>query len=279
VDRRHREAPQLEVRLLHAGIGDDVHPQSRAQVVVLAVEKAPATVEHVVHGHDRCGSQRRVVCLGGQGVGRLGANLVEHLRVPGSRGARQQRAPQLLLVELGRATNRAQVELEVLGVLRQRFFEVFYAHLASSVDLMRSGLNQADCLSSSVASSVGSPLRQLQAHSSSDCRASRTRSTSSTLRPTEPAVTETNWISLLGSTRKVARSATPSALSTPVLRLSSRLMSESIGKGNFLRSSCCARQLKCTNSLSIDTPSTCASRSSNSSLSLPNAAISVGHTK
>ncbi|CNK69491.1 Uncharacterised protein [Mycobacterium tuberculosis] len=56
-------------------------------------------------------------------------------------------------------------------------------------------------------------------------------------------------------------------------------MSESIGKGSFLRSSCCARHWKCTNSLSIDTPRICASRSSNSSFSLPNAAISVGHTK
>ncbi len=56
-------------------------------------------------------------------------------------------------------------------------------------------------------------------------------------------------------------------------------MSESIGNGNFFRSSCCARQLKCTNSLSIETPRTWASRSANSSLSLPNAAISVGHTK
>ncbi|COZ26208.1 Uncharacterised protein [Mycobacterium tuberculosis] len=98
------------------------------------------------------------------------------------------------------------------------------------------------------------------------------------MRPTEPAVAETNWISLLGSTIKVTRSATPSALRTPAAWLSSRLMSESIGKGNVLRSLCCARHWKCANSLSIETPRIWASRSSNSSLSLLNAAISVGHT-
>src|ERR1700733_15248515 len=81
--------------------------------------------------------------------------------------------------------------------------------------LIRSS-DQADALSSSPASSVRSPLRQLHAPNSSDCRASSTRSTSSTLRPTEPAVTETNWISLLGSTMFVTRSATPSLLSAPV---------------------------------------------------------------
>ena len=38
-------------------------------------------------------------------------------------------------------------------------------------------------------------------------------------------------------------------------------------------------QAKCTNSLSVLPPRTCASRSANSRLSLPNAAISVGQTK
>ena len=39
------------------------------------------------------------------------------------------------------------------------------------------------------------------------------------------------------------------------------------------------RQARCTNSESVLTPSTCASRASNSLLSLPKPAISVGHTK
>src|ERR1700755_3407873 len=58
VDRRHREGPQLEIRFVHTRVADDVHPETRAQVVVLAVEEAAAAVEHVVHAHDRRGAQR-----------------------------------------------------------------------------------------------------------------------------------------------------------------------------------------------------------------------------
>src|SRR3982751_7123802 len=65
----------------------------------------------------------------------------------------------------------------------------------------------------------------------------------------------------------------------PSSAVSSRLMSESIGNGRFLSSSLVLRQAWCTYSLSVDTPSSCASRALNSLSSLPNAAISVGHTK
>src|SRR4249920_2885381 len=59
----------------------------------------------------------------------------------------------------------------------------------------------------------------------------------------------------------------------------SRLMSDSIGNGSVFSSSLVLRQAWCTYSLSVDTPSSCASRALNSLSSLPKAAISVGHTK
>ena len=56
-------------------------------------------------------------------------------------------------------------------------------------------------------------------------------------------------------------------------------MSDSIGNGRLRSSSLSLRQARCTNSLSMLTPNTCAPRSANSRLSLPKAAISVGQTK
>src|SRR5882724_9981150 len=64
----------------------------------------------------------------------------------------------------------------------------------------------------------------------------------------------------------------------PSCVVNSRLMSASIGKGRFFNSSLSRRQARCTNSLSMLTPRICASRALNSLSSLPNAAISVGHT-
>src|SRR5690606_35668678 len=49
--------------------------------------------------------------------------------------------------------------------------------------------------------------------------------------------------------------------------------------GRSFSSSFSLRQARWTNSLSIETPSNCASRALNSLSSLPKAAISVGHTK
>lgn len=81
-----------------------------------------------------------------------------------------------------------------------------------------------------------------------------------TFRPTEPAVTMENWISLLGSTMNVARWATPSAVRMPSDSHSSRLTSAIIGNGISRRSGWSLRQAKWTNSLSTDAPSTWASR-------------------
>src|SRR5579862_7656855 len=60
---------------------------------------------------------------------------------------------------------------------------------------------------------------------------------------------------------------------------SSRLTSASIGNGSERSSSFSRRQARCTYSLSMLAPSTCASRARNSFSSLPKAAISVGQTK
>ena len=106
-----------------------------------------------------------------------------------------------------------------------------------------------------------------------------TRRTSSTFRPTESEVIETYWMTLPGSITKVARSAVPSARLTPQATMRSRLVSASMGKGTVFRSSFWARHWKWQNSLSPETPRICTSRSSNSPLSLPKAAISVGQTK
>ncbi|KES03869.1 hypothetical protein BU52_28255 [Streptomyces toyocaensis] len=133
--------------------------------------------------------------------------------------------------------------------------------------------------SSATGSRVSSPLLQLHGQSSSVCRASRTRRTSLGLRPTEPAVTMVNWISLFWSTMNTARLAKPSSPSMPSSRMSSCLESAIIGNGRSRRSSWSLRQAWWTNSESPEKPRTWASRSANSSFSLPKAAISVGHTK
>src|SRR5690606_33253151 len=103
---------------------------------------------------------------------------------PGRGGRRQHGTPELLLGERRVGGDRAEVELQVLGVGRERAPQRLETHQA---------------LISAAASIVASPFFQLHAHSSSLWSASSTRRTSPTLRPTEPAVTITNWISLFGS--------------------------------------------------------------------------------
>ncbi len=75
VDRGHCEGPELEVGFRYARIGDDVHPQSGAQVVVPAFKEAAATVEHVIHAHDGRGSEGCVAGCSRQMVGRFSANV------------------------------------------------------------------------------------------------------------------------------------------------------------------------------------------------------------
>src|SRR5690606_29888472 len=135
--------------------------------------------------------------------------LGDHLRRLRGDGRGEQRAPELLLGELRGGDERPEVELDVLGVSGKCVLQVVDRHHTPA--------------SSFLASRVSSPLFQLHGQSSSDWSASRTRRTSLTFRPTEPAVTMTNWISLFGSTMKVARSATPSLFRMPRAPVSSRL--------------------------------------------------------
>ncbi|EAU69555.1 hypothetical protein STIAU_1990 [Stigmatella aurantiaca DW4/3-1] len=128
--------------------------------------------------------------------------------------------------------------------------------------------------------SVSSPFCQLQGHSSSVWNASRVRTTSATLRPTDKSFTDTWRMMPWGSMMKVARSATPSSLwRMPSALVSSCFRSASMGKGRFFRSAWCVRHAWCTNSLSVLRPSTCASRSLKSLFFFPNSAISVGQMK
>src|SRR6056297_452132 len=125
-----------------------------------------------------------------------------------------------------------------------------------------------------------SPGCQLHGHNSSDCSASRMRSVSFGLRPTFMSVTEACRMMPSGSTRNVARLATPSsACRMPSAPDSSRLTSASIGIFRSLRSSWCWRHAMCTNSVSVLAARTWQSRSANSSERSLKALISVGQTK
>src|SRR5690606_31553599 len=126
--------------------------------------------------------------------------------------------------------------------------------------------------------SVSSPGFQLHGQSSSVCSASSTRSTSATLRPTFMSVTETKRMTPCGSTMNVARFATPSSSRMPSALDRFLRRSDIIGNGSPFRSGCSRRHARCTNSLSTEAPSTCASRSANASFCRPNSAISVGQT-
>src|SRR5699024_8430754 len=210
--------PQLEVGLCHAGVGDDVHAQAHADLGVVVTQEFLGSVRHVVHRHDRGGAECGVECLIRQVLAGLVGDLRQHGGRAGRGGCREEGAPQLLLRELGGAGERAEVQLEILRELRKAGLQVLDAHLMPSCSI--------SILSMFL---VGSFFCQLQAQTSDDWRASSTRRTSSTLRPTASAGTETNWMTLSGSTMKVARSATPSAFSTPSAWMSSCLMSDRSG--------------------------------------------------
>jgi multidrug efflux pump subunit AcrB len=175
-----------------------------------------------------------------------------------------------------RRQHAAKVQLDVPGIFAEAVLQFFHAHTISYRNRWPHG-HRHDVYA---IFSVSLPFSQLQGHSSSVCNASSTRITSFTLRPTFRSVTITKRMTPSGSMTYVARCATPSAgSSTPSAVESSRLMSASIGKGKLFSSSLCWRHARCTNSESVLTPSTCASRSLNALFSFPNSAISVGHTK
>ena len=78
VDRGDSHRPQLEVGLLHAGVGDDVHPQAHADLGVIVAEELLGAVRHVVHRHDRGGAEGGVERLFRQVLAGLVGDLRQH---------------------------------------------------------------------------------------------------------------------------------------------------------------------------------------------------------
>ena len=116
---------------------------------------------------------------------------------------------------------------------------------------------------------TSSPGVQLHGHSSSVCSASSTRSVSAGLRPTLRPLTVTCWMTLSGSTMKVARKATPSSRSRmPSASASSFLLSAIHGKSALASCSSERRHAKWTCAVSVEAPIRTASRSSKSLLQL-----------
>ena len=169
VHRRHRDRVELEVELVDARVGDDVHAQPRRQGLVLGIaDQVQEAVVHIVHPHDRRGRlgavHTRIVELGAggrlDGTGESG--------LPDGDGASERRAPELPGREPRRALrgqHRTEVQLQVPRVVRQMIADLLEGHGQATFR-------------------VSSPFCQLQGQSSSVCNASSTRSTSCGERPT-----------------------------------------------------------------------------------------------
>src|SRR5580698_5196278 len=263
VDGAHRQAEELEVDLAAGWFGDAVHSQAgRLLAVDVTADEVAEPVVDVVHPHQRrCGGgvlHHRAVGL----PARLGDDGSAKLRVAGGDRRGDRRPPALRRRERALGQHTLQVQLQIARGLGDGVAQVVERRHRQAI------------------SSVGSPRCQLQGQSSSVWSASSTRSTSSTLRPTSRSVTDTKRTIPSGSTMNVARIATPAVgCRMPSAFESSCLMSDSIGNGRSLRSGWFLRQATWTNSLSVLTPSTWASRSAKSRFLFPNAAISVGQTK
>src|SRR5690606_27269999 len=113
---------------------------------------------------DGCGTEGCLEGLVGEVLLGLLGDLGEHGVVLGGGGGGEKGAPQLLLGELGRTGQGAQVELLIFRVLRKGTLQVIDRHVYFS-----------DSWTTSILSMflVGSLACQLQAQTSSDCRASR----------------------------------------------------------------------------------------------------------
>src|SRR5690606_35519020 len=132
----------------------------------------------------------------------------------------------VLGAQRGACNDRVQVQADILGPIRQLFFnrrdKIHSFHLLSGDEKARQGLFAARGPKILLREhdrrrggdySVSPPTVRLQGHSSSVCRPSSRRRISSGLRPTFRLLTDTCWMTLSGSTMKVARRATPSFLS------------------------------------------------------------------
>ena len=118
IDGGDGSIPQLEVGLVHAWLGDDVHAQAELNLCVVVAQPALGAVGNIVHRHNGCCA---VGCLDGflrQVLLCFLRNLRQHGVIAGCGGRCQQAAPELLLVQVLGTGQGAQVELLILGVLR-----------------------------------------------------------------------------------------------------------------------------------------------------------------
>src|SRR5258708_2637816 len=195
VDGAYGEAEELEIGFVRGRFGDALHPQARRLLVVrrLADHVAEAVVD-IVHGHERCGGER-IVDDGVAGfVAGISEHGVEQLTVASGGRRSDRHPPPLRRRERAGLQHALQIELGIARVLRhtraQRFDGAHDAYAAPSV-----------CW----------PGRQLHGQSSSLCRASSARITSSTLRPTDRSFALTQRMMPFGSTMYVTRSAAPAS--------------------------------------------------------------------
>ena len=119
VDGRNGETPQFEVHRIAAVPADHLHAQARRHggVLFVAAEVAEA-VEDVVHPHDGRGGLGGEHRLFVEMRGGFRQEALEELRIARGDGAGNHGAPGLLLGQFGLPGDAAEVELQILGVLR-----------------------------------------------------------------------------------------------------------------------------------------------------------------
>ena len=196
----------------------------------------------------------------------------------GERG-RDQRAPTLLLGQRRVIEQSRKIELQILGIVGDQLANFVQSHVLSSFLLPSPRRKPGRCstpetlihgfrLSPERGMCGVTPLAASLGLSAS-CRGRARRSAGRRARAAPLAgcgrrsmsLTETKRMMPCGSTMKVARFATPSSLSRmPSAVLSSRLISAS-REGDLAQIFAVWRQARCTYSLSIERPSTSASRS------------------
>src|SRR5207237_4451978 len=199
---------------------------------------------------------------------------IRHARINLGTGIGEHRVPQLRIARGDRRCDRHAPPLR----RRQRARLQHRLQVQTNV-FRRLGKLLANCVNGAhryAAPSVCWPGFQLHGQSSSVCSASRMRSCSSTLRPTERSVALTERMMPFGSTMYVTRSAAPAfGWTMPSCIANAGWMNRS-GVLIFFRSSWLLRHARCENSLSVLPPRTIASRSAKSLARLSNSTISVG---
>ena len=137
VDGRHGESHELEINLVDTGLVDDVHPQTHADLGIVGAEERLRAVCDIVHGHNRCCAIGGVDILIGKVLRCFLSDLRDDGVIPRCCSSREERAPELLLRQLGRAREGVQVQFEVFRVLRETLFKVVKCHYEPSLVMAR----------------------------------------------------------------------------------------------------------------------------------------------